>query len=89
MRWLQAWLSEYLRRAPGVVMIVSHDEELLDRCCDRMAEIRGGELHTYVGNFSKFLRERDARQMAINAEMASKQSEIDKLQVGHPPCVPG
>ena len=44
-------------------------------------QIRGGELHTYVGNFSKFLRERDARQMAINAELASKQAEIDKLQV--------
>ena len=34
--------------APGVV-IVSHDEELLESACDRIVEVRGNKLHHYVG----------------------------------------
>ena len=34
--------------APGVV-IVSHDEELLESACDRIVEVRGKKLHHYVG----------------------------------------
>ena len=33
---------------PGVV-IVSHDEELLESACDRIVEVRGKKLHHYVG----------------------------------------
>lgn len=76
----KAWLAEYLRKVPGAVIIVSHDEALLDRTCDRIAEIRNGQLHTYVGNYTKFLREREARQLALAQEIQSKQLEIDKLQ---------
>eukprot|EP00271_Cylindrocystis_brebissonii_P007267 TRINITY_DN20585_c0_g1_i1.p1 TRINITY_DN20585_c0_g1~~TRINITY_DN20585_c0_g1_i1.p1 ORF type:complete len:605 (-),score=139.72 TRINITY_DN20585_c0_g1_i1:158-1972(-) len=74
------WLGDYLKRAEGAVIIVSHDEALLNRACDRIGEIRGGELHTYVGNYAKFLREREARALALAQEVAAKQLEIDKLQ---------
>ena len=31
------------------VVIVSHDEELLESACDRIVEVRGRKLHHYVG----------------------------------------
>jgi len=31
------------------VVIVSHDEELLESACDRIVEVRGCRLHHYVG----------------------------------------
>lgn len=31
------------------VVIVSHDEDLLESACDRIVEVRGRKLHHYVG----------------------------------------
>ena len=33
------------------VVIVSHDEELLESACDRIVEVRGRKLHHYVGKW--------------------------------------
>ena len=42
-------------------MIVSHDEALLEAACDRIVEVRGRQLHHYVGGFTNFLEQRKVR----------------------------
>eukprot|EP00850_Spirogloea_muscicola_P013762 SM000095S24976 [mRNA] locus=s95:208027:212058:+ [translate_table: standard] len=76
----RAWLANYLRTAPGSAIVVSHDEELLDRVCGRIAEIRGSQLHHFTGNYSKFLREREARQQQAAAEAEGRSREAARLQ---------
>eukprot|EP00850_Spirogloea_muscicola_P003116 SM000012S25378 [mRNA] locus=s12:754201:758251:- [translate_table: standard] len=76
----RAWLANYLRAAPGSAIVVSHDEELLDRVCGRIAEIRGSQLHHFTGNYSKFLREREARQQQAAAEAEGRSREAARLQ---------
>ncbi|GIL85713.1 hypothetical protein Vretimale_13175 [Volvox reticuliferus] len=77
------WLGNFLRT--GVppttsVVLVSHDEALLESACDRIVEVRGQQLHHYVGGFRKFLEQRAAREAQARAEAEAQQAEIDKLE---------
>ncbi|GLI70270.1 hypothetical protein VaNZ11_015202 [Volvox africanus] len=77
------WLGNFLRNGvpPSTsVVLVSHDEALLESACDRIVEVRGQQLHHYVGGFRKFLEQRAAREVQARAEAEAQQAEIDKLE---------
>ena len=61
--YLRGWLKGY----KGTVLIVSHDEQLLETGVDRLVEVRGQKLHAYSGNYKRFLEERlERRKLAAN-----------------------
>jgi ATP-binding cassette subfamily F protein 3 len=76
----RSWLAGFLQRAPWAFVVVSHDRWLLDRAVDRIAEIRGGRLHHYVGNFSRFLVERETRLSDQQGQFERQQAEIARLE---------
>jgi len=76
----RSWLAGYLARARWTFVVVSHDRYLLDAAVDRIVEARGGRLHTYTGNFSRFLAERQLRAQQQQAEADKIAAERDKLQ---------
>ena len=67
------WLAGWLRAYSGTVLLVSHDEALLDKGVDRLVEVRGSRLHGYSGNYAKFLEERKQRR-EVAARAASKEA---------------
>jgi ATPase subunit of ABC transporter with duplicated ATPase domains len=67
------WLAGWLRAYTGTVLLVSHDEALLDRGVDRLVEVRGSRLHGYSGNYQKFLEERK-KNREVAARAASKEA---------------
>ena len=70
-----ALLEEKLSRYRGALMMVTHDRYFLDRVCNRIAEISGGELYLHDGNFSYYLEQKAARLDMENAA-ARKRSSI-------------
>ena len=67
--------EEKLSKYRGALMMVTHDRYLLDRVCNRIAEISGGELYLHDGNFSYYLEQKAARLDMENAA-ARKRSSI-------------
>ncbi|MBP7073370.1 MAG: ABC-F type ribosomal protection protein [Clostridia bacterium] len=47
-------LEKKLAGYKGLILIVSHDRELLDKLCSKIVEIEGGELKQYSGNYSHY-----------------------------------
>lgn len=70
-----ALLEEKLGKYRGSLMMVTHDRYFLDRVCNRIAEISGGELYLHDGNFSYYLEQKAARLDMENAA-ARKRSSI-------------
>ena len=71
------WLGRFLASSSGGAVIVSHDEALLQEACDRVVEVRGQQLHHYVGNYAKFLSlraEREAQAASTASSQASSPS---------------
>ena len=74
MVWLEQWLASY----EGIVLVISHDREFLDRAVTRIAHIENQTIQVYEGNYS--LAE---RQRAEIIEIQQKQHVRQKKQIRH------
>lgn len=74
------WLEGYLRTWPGGFLLVAHDRTLLDRTCDRVAEIYRGRLRTWPGLFSEYLQRRAAELEQMAAAYERQQEEIARME---------
>jgi len=66
------WLESWLKRYPGILLLVSHDRDFLDALCTRIAHIEHGQIRLYAGNYSDFEKQR--------AEQLSQQDALHKRQ---------
>ena len=64
------WLENYLSRSSVTLLMVTHDRYFLDRVCNVILELDGGQLYTYRGNYAYYLEKRQERIDAANAELA-------------------
>ncbi|MDD2442964.1 MAG: ABC-F type ribosomal protection protein [Desulfotomaculaceae bacterium] len=53
-------LEDKLAVFRGAMLLVSHDREFLDRLCHKILEIQDAKLLVYQGNYSDYLRQRQA-----------------------------
>src|SRR4029078_11536040 len=61
------WLESYLHSPSGALLMTSHDREFMNRVVSKIAEIDGGEITTYSGNYDFYERERAIRDTHDNA----------------------
>jgi len=74
------WLEEYLSTYPHAVILVSHDRFFLDSVVTRITEIGMRTLTDYVGNYSAYLKERDARMELLRQRKKEQDDEIERMQ---------
>ena len=67
------WLEGYLGDYRGTVVLVSHDKYLLDRMVDTVAELEGGGIREFRGDYSSYLEKKE--QIAAVAEATAKNQE--------------
>ncbi|HEY0873901.1 MAG TPA: ATP-binding cassette domain-containing protein [Vicinamibacterales bacterium] len=74
------WLEEYLSEYPHAVILVSHDRFFLDAVVTRITEIGLRKLTDYTGNYSGYLRERDARMERLRQMKREQDEEVERMQ---------
>ncbi len=74
------WLEEYLSTYPFAVILVSHDRFFLDAVVTRIAEISLRTITDYVGTYSHFLVERDARLEQMRKAKHEQDEEIARMR---------
>jgi ATPase subunit of ABC transporter with duplicated ATPase domains len=74
------WLEEFLQSLPGALLMTSHDREFMNRIVTKIAEIDGGEITTYSGNYDFYERERAIREANREAAYARQQAMLAKEQ---------
>jgi len=74
-----AWLADFLRSSAGTVLLVSHDEALLETCT-HIAEVRGGKLHHFTGTYTDFLAARTLRDEQALSQAMAAQAEIARTE---------
>jgi len=62
------WLEVFLSRYTGTCLFVTHDRYFLDRIATKIVEIKGGQCHSYIGNYTDYMLTRAERmqQEAVN-----------------------
>lgn len=72
------WLEGYLRGSSLPMIVVSHDREFMDRLCNKMIEVDGGEAYEYPGNYSRFLTLREERRKAWENAYEKQQDFLNE-----------
>ena len=74
------WLEAYLKSRQGALLMTSHDREFMNRVVGKIAEIDGGEITVYSGNYDFYERERAIREANREAAYARQQAMLAKEQ---------
>jgi len=74
------WLEQFLKSYQGALLMTSHDREFMNRLVNKIAEIDGGEIISYSGNYDFYERERTIRETNQQAAFARQQAMLAKEQ---------
>jgi ABC transport system ATP-binding/permease protein len=63
------WLESFLVKSGITLLMVTHDRYFLDKVCNLILEIDGGNIYSYQGNYSYYLEKHQERIDVSNAEL--------------------
>lgn len=74
----QNWFEDYLKRYEGSIMVISHDRAFLDSVTNRTLHLSLGNIVSYKGNYSFYLKESQIRLDALRKQKANQEKEIQR-----------
>ena len=72
------WLEDYLKGYPQAIVLVSHDRMFLDKIVNTVYEIEYGKISRYKGNYSDFIKTKEADKERQLKEYKQQKREIEK-----------
>lgn len=72
------WLEGFLSTQNLTLFMVTHDRYFLERVCNEIVELDGGELYTYRGNYSDYLEKKANRMQNEKANLAKTKKLYKK-----------
>jgi len=75
------WLEEYLGSYPYAVILVSHDRYFLDAVVTRITDLHLRKLVDYVGNYSKYVVQRDAMLERLRQAKKEQDEEVARVKM--------
>ncbi len=74
------WLGHFLKEYKGTVVMVSHDRYFLDDVVTKMLDLEDGEITSYRGNYSVFVKEKEERLLKEFQAYEEQQKKIKKMK---------
>ena len=74
------WLAGFLRNSSGGLILVSHDQELLQGICNVIVEVRGRTLHHFTGDYNNYLEVRELRNQQTATTALRQEKKIANLE---------
>ncbi|MSO30754.1 MAG: ATP-binding cassette domain-containing protein [Acidobacteria bacterium] len=75
------WLEEYLGAYPYAVILVSHDRYFLDAVVTRITDLNLRKLTDYVGNYSRYVVQRDAMMERLRQAKREQDEEVARVKM--------
>lgn len=74
------WLESFLKTYPGAILLISHDQALLDQLCQSIFSIERGQVVRYTGNYTSFLQQRAERMEQLETARKSQERKIAQTE---------
>ena len=74
------WLESWLKRYPGIVLLISHDRDFLNSVCNQIINIENQQLTQYTGNYDSFEQIRAEKLAQQQSQFESQQRQIAHMQ---------
>jgi ATP-binding cassette subfamily F protein uup len=72
------WLENHLKNKRCTLLMVTHDRFFLDRVCNEIIEMDNSQIFTYKGNYSYFIKKREERLSAEEAQVEKAKNILRK-----------
>ncbi len=72
------WLEKYLKNTRSTLLMVTHDRYFLDRVCNEIIEMDNSFIYQYKGNYTYFLKKREERLNAEEAQVEKAKNILRK-----------
>jgi ATP-binding cassette, subfamily F, member 3 len=74
------WLENFLKSYPAMMVVISHERDLLNSVVDSILHLENGKTTLYPGGYDAFERQRAERAAQLAAAKASQDAQRAKLQ---------
>lgn len=74
------WLAQELVDYPGAVLMVTHDQEFLQKVATRILDVEHSAVQSYPGTFEEYLRTKATRQAQLDVEADRQEREIARQE---------
>lgn len=74
------WLEDFLKAYPGLIVLISHERDLLNRVAAQILHLEAGKLQLYAGNYDSFERQRAERLAQLAAHAQAQAAQRARLQ---------
>lgn len=74
------YLERFIQDYPGAVVVISHDRYLLDAVVTDIAELKGGRLSVFNGDYSSFIMDKQQRLARQNELYQIQQRQIARIE---------
>jgi ATP-binding cassette, subfamily F, member 3 len=74
------WLENFLKSYPAMMVVISHERDLLNNVVDHILHLEGGQVTLYTGGYDSFERQRAERAAQLAAAKAAQDAQRTKLQ---------
>lgn len=74
------WLESFIKDFKGSMIIISHDRYFLDNVTNKTIELEHCKLRSYKGNYSDFIKKKEAEQEALKNKYENDLKEIKRIE---------
>lgn len=74
------WLENFLKNYPAMMVVISHERDLLNNVVDHILHLDNGQVTLYSGGYDAFERQRAERAAQLAAAKANQDAQRAKLQ---------
>src|SRR6202051_1292858 len=74
------WLENYLHDYPNAFILISHDRYFLDVTVNKTVELWNKRMHTYHGNYEKYVTQKEERKTQLLAAYKNQRDRIEALE---------
>ena len=74
------WLENFLKNYPAMMVVISHERDLLNNVVDTILHLEQGKVTMYSGGYDSFERQRAERVAQLAAAKAAQDAQRAKLQ---------
>jgi len=74
------WLENFLKSYRGMMLVISHERDLLNNVVDHILHLERGKVTLYPGGYDAFERQRNERAAQLSAAREAQQAQRAKLQ---------
>lgn len=74
------WLEGFIKDFKGSMIIISHDRYFLDNVTNKTIELEHSKLRAYKGNYSEFVKKKEAEKEALKNKYINDLKEIKRIE---------